>query len=62
MIRRLTLIIRLRWNPLERNWCGEVEMVSPHRLAAFKHQKELWELLEKWIWEPAPGKALSGED
>jgi len=27
-------------------------MVSPHRLAAFRHRSELWELLEEWIKEP----------
>lgn len=48
MLQRVTLIIRLRRDPAAQDWYGQVEMVNPHREAAFKNRREMCALLEDW--------------
>ena len=47
-VQRLTLIVRLRSFQTPGDWCGQVEMVNPHRKAVFRSRNELWRLMETW--------------
>jgi len=62
MLQRFTLIIRLRWNPAGQNWCGEIEMVNPHRVATFRNHCELWNLLNEWTKQSNLEMPLTGEE
>ena len=55
-VQRLTLIIRLRSYQAAQGWCGQVEMVNPHREAVFRNKDELWHLLETWTASPSEGE------
>ena len=48
MLQRLTVIVRLQRDPAAQDWYGQIEMVNPHREAAFRNWREMCALLEDW--------------
>lgn len=61
MPQRLTLIVRMQWDPAIQDWHGQVEMVNPHREVVFRDRSNLQALLEDWIRPPIPETAPTGE-
>lgn len=55
-VQRLTLIVRLRTCQTAKDWCGQVELVNPHREAVFRNRDELWNLMETWAASQNPSK------
>jgi hypothetical protein len=62
MLQRLTVIVRLQRDPAAQDWCGQIEMVTPHREATFRDRRELWDLLENWTERPISGSPSAEEE